>query len=91
MNNLKPDRQRYKFAVPSALLWRRSIAWLLTSVATGNSAYFLASVATGNSAHFLVSVATGNSARFLISIFTGKKSAGHHAPLPVKICNLMNL
>lgn len=79
MNNLKPDRQRYKFAVPSALLWRRSIAWLLTSVATGNSAYFLASVATGNSA------------RFLISIFTGKKSAGHHAPLPVKICNLMNL
>lgn len=56
MNNLKPDRQRYKFAVPSALLWRRSIAWLSTSVATGNSARFLASVATGNSAHFLASI-----------------------------------
>ncbi|HCB3604061.1 TPA: hypothetical protein MYV49_001102 [Klebsiella aerogenes] len=56
MNNLKPDRHRYKFAEPSSLLWRRSIAWLSTSVATGNSAYFLASVATGNSAHFLASI-----------------------------------
>lgn len=56
MNNLKPDRHRYKFAEPSSLLWRRSIAWLLTSVATGNSARFLASVATGNSAHFLASI-----------------------------------
>ncbi|EMA3683302.1 hypothetical protein JEK41_04035 [Klebsiella pneumoniae] len=62
MNNLKPDRHRYKFAEPSSLLWRRSIAWLSTSVATGNSARFLASVATGNSAYFLASVATGNSA-----------------------------
>ncbi|HEN3451365.1 TPA: hypothetical protein U5D73_003852 [Yersinia enterocolitica] len=44
MNNLKPDRHRYKFAEPSSLLWRRSIAWLSTSVATGNSAYFLASI-----------------------------------------------
>ncbi|EGD3339117.1 TPA: hypothetical protein QHL18_004400 [Enterobacter hormaechei subsp. steigerwaltii] len=43
MNNLKPDRHRYKFAEPSSLLWRRSIAWLSTSVATGNSAHFLAS------------------------------------------------
>ncbi|MHC3779042.1 hypothetical protein Q9Q93_02005 [Enterobacter hormaechei] len=56
MNNLKPDRHRYKFAEPSSLLWRRSIAWLSTSVATGNSARFLASVATGNSAHFLASI-----------------------------------
>lgn len=56
MNNLKPDRHRYKFAEPSSLLWRRNIAWLLTSVATGNSARFLASVATGNSAHFLASI-----------------------------------
>lgn len=56
MNNLKPDRHRYKFAGPSSLLWRRNIAWLLTSVATGNSARFLASVATGNSAHFLASI-----------------------------------
>ena len=56
MNNLKPDRHRYKFAEPSSLLWRRSIAWFSTSVATGNSAYFLASVATGNSAHFLASI-----------------------------------
>ena len=56
MNNLKPDRHRYKFAEPSSLLWRRSIAWLLTSVATGNSARFLASVATGNSACFLASI-----------------------------------
>ncbi|HIH9038235.1 TPA: hypothetical protein ACYUW2_006180, partial [Klebsiella michiganensis] len=46
----------YKFAGPSSLLWRRNIAWLLTSVATGNSARFLASVATGNSAHFLASI-----------------------------------
>ncbi|HGY5563200.1 TPA: hypothetical protein ACNR6N_002313 [Escherichia coli] len=44
MNNLKPDRHRYKFAEPSSLLWRRSIAWLSTSVATGNSARFLASI-----------------------------------------------
>ena len=44
MNNLKPDRHRYKFAEPSSLLWRRSIAWLSTSVATGNSAHFLASI-----------------------------------------------
>lgn len=43
MNNLKPDRHRYKFAEPSSLLWRRSIAWLSTSVATGNSDHFLAS------------------------------------------------
>ncbi|EPM8370685.1 hypothetical protein ACTSAA_004166 [Enterobacter hormaechei] len=43
MNNLKPDRHRYKFAEPSSLLWRRSIAWLSTSVATGNGAHFLAS------------------------------------------------
>ncbi|EAV7165957.1 hypothetical protein AAA17_003804 [Salmonella enterica subsp. enterica serovar Ohio] len=56
MNNLKPDRHHYKFAGPSSLLWRRNIAWLLTSVATGNSARFLASVATGNSAHFLASI-----------------------------------
>ncbi|MBZ7626250.1 hypothetical protein FML17_31250, partial [Klebsiella michiganensis] len=56
MNNLKPDRHHYKFAGPSSLLWRRNIAWLLTSVATGNSAHFLASVATGNSAHFLASI-----------------------------------
>ncbi|EIX9530195.1 TPA: hypothetical protein MDV38_000592 [Klebsiella pneumoniae] len=56
MNNLKPDRHRYKFAEPSSLLWRRSIAWLSTSVATGNNARFLASVATGNSAHFLASI-----------------------------------
>ena len=56
MNNLKPDRHRYKFAEPSSLLWRRSIAWLLTSVATGNSARFLASVATGKSAYFLASI-----------------------------------
>ncbi|EBP5389804.1 TPA: hypothetical protein MAG25_000277 [Klebsiella quasipneumoniae subsp. quasipneumoniae] len=56
MNNLKPDRHRYKFAEPSSLLWRRSIAWLSTSVATGNSARFLASVATGNSACFLASI-----------------------------------
>ncbi|MDD9237504.1 hypothetical protein PVM11_00970 [Enterobacter roggenkampii] len=56
MNNLKPDRHRYKFAEPSSLLWRRSIAWLSTSVATGNSARFLASVATGNSAYFLASI-----------------------------------
>lgn len=56
MNNLKPDRHRYKFAEPSSLLWRRSIAWLSTSVASGNSARFLASVATGNSAHFLASI-----------------------------------
>ncbi|EHJ0058495.1 hypothetical protein ACK1H3_002576 [Salmonella enterica] len=66
MNNLKPDRHHYKFAGPSSLLWRRNIAWLLTSVATGNSAHFL------------------------VSIFTGK-SARLHAPLPVKICNIMNL
>ncbi|MEN0613473.1 hypothetical protein ABK730_05560 [Klebsiella indica] len=78
MNNLKPDRHRYKFAEPSSLLWRRSIAWLSTSVATGNSAYFLVSVATGNSAHFLARIFAGKSARL-------------HAPLPVKICNLMNL
>ena len=78
MNNLKPDRHRYKFAESSSLLWRRSIAWLSTSVATGNSAYFLASVATGNSAHFLASIFADKSARL-------------HAPLPVKICNLMNL
>jgi len=78
MNNLKPDRHRYKFAEPSSLLWRRSIAWLSTSVATGNSAYFLVSVATGNSAHFLASIFADKSARL-------------HAPLPVKICNLMNL
>lgn len=56
MNNLKPDRHRYKFAEPSSFLWRRSIAWLSTSVATGNNARFLASVATGNSAHFLASI-----------------------------------
>lgn len=56
MNNLKSDRHHYKFAGPSSLLWRRNIAWLLTSVATGNSARFLASVATGNSAHFLASI-----------------------------------
>lgn len=56
MNNLKPDRHRYKFAEPSSLLWRRSIAWLSTSVASGNSARFLASVATGNSAYFLASI-----------------------------------
>lgn len=56
MNNLKPDRHRYKFAEPSSLLWRRSIAWLSTNVATGNNARFLASVATGNSAHFLASI-----------------------------------
>ena len=56
MNNLKPDRHHYKFAGPSSLLWRRNIAWLLTSVATGNSARFLASVATGNSAYFLASI-----------------------------------
>ena len=56
MNNLKPDRHRYKFAEPSSLLWRRSIAWLSPSVATGNNARFLASVATGNSAHFLASI-----------------------------------
>ena len=78
MNNLKPDRHRYKFAEPSSLLWRTSIAWLSTSVATGNSAYFLVSVATGNSAHFLASIFADKSARL-------------HAPLPVKICNLMNL
>ncbi|HCC5758879.1 TPA: hypothetical protein M5830_003446 [Citrobacter koseri] len=66
MNNLKPDRHHYKFAGPSSLLWRRNIAWLLTTVATGNSAHFLASVFAG-------------------------KSARLHAPLPVKICNLMNL
>ncbi|HDY1600205.1 hypothetical protein [Klebsiella variicola] len=72
MNNLKPDRHRYKFAEPSSLLWRRSIAWLSTSVATGNSARFLASVATGNSAYFLASVATGNSAHFLASILLAK-------------------
>ena len=78
MNNLKPDRHRYKFAEPSSLLWRRSIAWLSTSVATGNNARFLASVATGNSAHFLASIFADKSARL-------------HAPLPVKICNLMNL
>ena len=78
MNNLKPDRHHYKFAGPSSLLWRRNIAWLLTSVATGNSARFLASVATGNSAHFLASIFADKSARL-------------HAPLPVKICNLMNL
>lgn len=90
MNNLKPDRHHYKFAGPSSLLWRRNIAWLLTTVATGNSARFLASVATGNSACFLVSVATGNSAHFLASFFADK-SARLHAPLPVKICNLMNL
>ena len=78
MNNLKSDRHHYKFAGPSSLLWRRSIAWLSTSVATGNSAYFLASVATGNSAHFLASIFADKSARL-------------HAPLPVKICNLMNL
>ncbi len=72
MNNLKPDRHRYKFAEPSSLLWRRSIAWLLTSVATGNSARFLASVASGNGAHFLSSVTSGNSAHFLAGIFTGK-------------------
>ena len=56
MNNLKSDRHHYKFAGPSSLLWRRNIAWLSTSVATGNSARFLASVATGNSAHFLASI-----------------------------------
>ena len=56
MNNLKSDRHHYKFAGPSSLLWRRNIAWLLTTVATGNSARFLASVATGNSAHFLASI-----------------------------------
>lgn len=56
MNNLKPDRHHYKFAGPSSLLWRRNIAWILTTVATGNSARFLASVATGNSAHFLASI-----------------------------------
>ncbi|HAV1637565.1 hypothetical protein LGM12_24605 [Klebsiella pneumoniae] len=78
MNNLKPDRHHYKFAGPSSLLWRRNIAWLLTTVATGNSARFLASVATGNSAHFLASIFADKSARL-------------HAPLPVKICNLMNL
>lgn len=78
MNNLKSDRHHYKFAGPSSLLWRRNIAWLLTSVATGNSARFLASVATGNSAHFLASIFADKSARL-------------HAPLPVKICNLMNL
>ncbi|HHO8517802.1 TPA: hypothetical protein ACRYA0_002222 [Klebsiella pneumoniae] len=78
MNNLKPDRHHYKFAGPSSLLWRRNIAWLLTTVATGNSGYFLVSVATSNSAHFLASVFAGKSARL-------------HAPLPVKICNLMNL
>lgn len=72
MNNLKPDRHRYKFAEPSSLLWRRSIAWLSTSVATGNSARFLASVATGNSAYFLASVATGDSAHFLASILLAK-------------------
>ena len=72
MNNLKPDRHRYKFAEPSSLLWRRSIAWLSTSVATGNSARFLASVATGNSAYFLASVSTGNSAHFLASILLAK-------------------
>ncbi|EPR7140589.1 hypothetical protein ACU791_003168 [Enterobacter hormaechei] len=72
MNNLKPDRHRYKFAEPSSLLWRRSIAWLLTSVATGNSARFLASVASSNGAHFLASVTSGNSAHFLAGIFTGK-------------------
>ncbi|EDV3997204.1 TPA: hypothetical protein PXN31_001556 [Yersinia enterocolitica] len=72
MNNLKPDRHRYKFAEPSSLLWRRSIAWLLTSVATGNSARFLASVASSNGAHFLSSVTSGNSAHFLAGIFTGK-------------------
>ena len=78
MNNLKSDRHHYKFAGPSSLLWRRNIAWLLTTVATGNSARFLASVATGNSAHFLASIFADKSARL-------------HAPLPVKICNLMNL
>ncbi|EMM8162550.1 hypothetical protein [Klebsiella variicola] len=78
MNNLKPDRHHYKFAGPSSLLWRRNIAWLLTTVATGNSTRFLASVATGNSAHFLA------------SIFANKRTR-LHAPLPVKICNLMNL
>lgn len=72
MNNLKPDRHRYKFAEPSSLLWRRSIAWLSTSVATGNSARFLASVASSNGAHFLSSVTSGNSAHFLAGIFTGK-------------------
>ena len=78
MNNLKSDRHHYKFAGPSSLLWRRNIAWLLTTVATGNSAYFLVSVATGTSAHFLASIFADKSARL-------------HAPLPVKICNLMNL
>ena len=78
MNNLKSDRHHYKFAGPSSLLWRRNIAWLLITVATGNSAYFLVSVATGNSAHFLASIFADKSARL-------------HAPLPVKICNLMNL
>ncbi|MCM7487365.1 hypothetical protein [Enterobacter kobei] len=78
MNNLKPDRHHYKFAGPSSLLWRRNIAWLLTTVATGNSACFLVSVATGNSAHFPASIFADKSARL-------------HAPLPVKICNLMNL
>jgi len=66
MNNLKSDRHHYKFAGPSSLLWRRNIAWLLTTVATGNSAHFLASI-------------------------FADKSARLHAPLPVKICNLMNL
>ncbi|MGX9743529.1 hypothetical protein [Pseudocitrobacter corydidari] len=78
MNNLKSDRHHYKFAGPSSLLWRRNIAWLLSTVATGNSAYFLVSVATGNGAHFLASIFADKSARL-------------HAPLPVKICNLMNL
>ncbi|STV17179.1 Uncharacterised protein [Klebsiella pneumoniae subsp. ozaenae] len=90
MNNLKPDRHRYKFAEPSSLLWRRSIAWLSTSVASGNSARFLASVATGNSAYFLASVATGNSAHFLASILLAKVQDFMLRCL-LKICNLMNL
>ncbi|HCB1766748.1 hypothetical protein [Citrobacter braakii] len=54
MNNLKPDRHHYKFAGPSSLLWRRNIAWLLTSVATGNSAHFLASILLAKAQDFML-------------------------------------
>ncbi|EAX3871007.1 MULTISPECIES: hypothetical protein [Enterobacterales] len=70
MNNLKPDRHRYKFAEPSSLLWRRSIAWQQC---------------------LLFSQCCHWQQRSLFSQHFAGKSARLHAPLPVKICNLMNL
>ena len=77
MNNLKPDRHRYKFAEPSVVISQSLYlpnygVYFLISVASGNSARFLASVASGNSARFTTSVATCNSAHFLNRVLFGK-------------------